>query len=282
VECSSNAGNQNNGEDDEDLTPPLGRGTTAGGGDDDGYDSSSSSGTSSSESSVHSHRSIHKLKTVKKIKKRLNHGKKPTQQQWEMTTGIVRPKTSSKISKWVKGIKIDAPESLNSGDKKWQDSKYLDTWVNAIQTWLSMKGIRLESKEALDFIGFKLQGSALTTYNHHLSKEKDKASFFSFILVLREFLIPPTSKDLQCKEWEAASLYKDGRHIDINTFTNWLEDLQIKLIDKDRNQCNLEEVKSRKFLNHLPDYTETTLVPQILDSWTFNDLVQKVESYKAT
>jgi len=56
-----------------------------------------------------------------------------------------------------------------------------------------MKGIRLESKEALDFIGFKLQGSALTTYNHHLIKEKDKAYFFSFMLVLRKFLIPSTS-----------------------------------------------------------------------------------------
>jgi len=88
----------------------------------------------------------------------------------------------------MKGIKIDAPENLNSGDKKWRDSQYLDTWVNAIQRWLSMKGISLESKEALDFIGFKLQGSALTTYNLHLIKGKDKASFFSFMLVLREFL----------------------------------------------------------------------------------------------
>jgi len=56
-----------------------------------------------------------------------------------------------------------------------------------------MKGIRLESKEALGFIGFKLQGSALTTYKHDLIKEKDKASWNSFMLVLREFLIPSTS-----------------------------------------------------------------------------------------
>jgi len=55
----------------------------------------------------------------------------------------------------------------------------------------------------------------------------------------------------------------------------------IKLIDKDGNQCISEEVKHRKFLNHLPDYMETTLVPQILDSWTFNDLVKKAESYEA-
>jgi len=36
-----------------------------------------------------------------------------------MTTGIVTPETSSKIIKWMKGIKIDASENLNSGDKKW-------------------------------------------------------------------------------------------------------------------------------------------------------------------
>jgi len=67
----------------------------------------------------------------------------------------------------------------------------------------------------------------------------------------------------------------------IKTFANWLEELQIKLIDKDGNQCISEEVKRRKFLNHLLDYMETTLVPQIHDSWTFNDLVKKAESYEA-
>jgi len=67
----------------------------------------------------------------------------------------------------------------------------------------------------------------------------------------------------------------------IKTFTNWLEELQIKLIDKDGNQCISEEVKHRKFLNHLLDYMEITLVLQILDSWTFNDLVKKAEAYKA-
>jgi len=94
-----------------------------------------------------------------------------------------------------------------------------------------MKGIKLESKEALDFIGFKRQGSALTTYNPLLIKEKDKASCFSFMLVLQDFLIPTTSKDLLWKEWEAASPHKDGRHMGIKTFANWLKELQIKLID---------------------------------------------------
>jgi len=97
--------------------------------------------------------------------------------------------------------------------------------------------------------------------------------------VLREFLIPSTSKDLLWKEWEAASPHKEGQHMVIKTFPNWLEELQIKLIDKDGNQCISEEVKRRKFLKDQPDFIETTLVPQILDSWTFNDLAKKAESY---
>ena len=224
VKRISNTGNLNNGEDDEDQSPPLGRDTTAGGGDNDRYDSSSSSGSSSSGLLVHSHRRLSKpKKKVKKIKKRTDRGKTPEQQQWETTTGIVTPETSSKMSKRIEGIKSNAPENLNSGDKKLRDAQYLDTWVNATQRWLSMKGIRLESKETLDFIGFKLQGSALTTYNHHLIKEKDKASFLSFMLVHLEFLIPSTSKDLLWKEWEAATPHKDGRHMGIKTFANWLE-----------------------------------------------------------
>ena len=67
----------------------------------------------------------------------------------------------------------------------------------------------------------------------------------------------------------------------IKTFANWLEELQIKLIDKDEYQCISEEVKCRKFLYHLLNYMETTLVPQILDSWTFNNLAKKVESFEA-
>ena len=64
IEHTSNTGNANNGEDEEDLSPPLGLGTTAGRGDDERYDSSSSSDSSSSGSLVHSQRSIRKLKKV--------------------------------------------------------------------------------------------------------------------------------------------------------------------------------------------------------------------------
>jgi len=136
-------------------------------------------------------------------------------------TGIVTPETSSKLCKWMKGIKVDTLGNLNSGDKKCRDSQYLDTWVNSIQRWLSMNGIRLESKEGLDFMGIKLQSSILTTYNYHVIKEKEKVCFFSFMLVLREFLLPSTRKDLLWKEWEAASVYKDGRQLGIKTFANW-------------------------------------------------------------
>jgi len=123
VERTSDTGNPNNGGDDNDQTAPLGRGPTAGGGDSDGYNSSSSSGSSISGSSVHSHRSIRKPKKIKKIKKRTDHGKTPEQQQWETMTGIVILETSSKMSKLMKGIKIDAPENINSRDKKWSSAK---------------------------------------------------------------------------------------------------------------------------------------------------------------
>jgi len=61
-----------------------------------------------------------------------------------MTTEIVTPETSSKMSKQMKGIKIDGTENFKTRDKKWQDLQYLDTWVNGIRRYLSMKGIRLE------------------------------------------------------------------------------------------------------------------------------------------
>jgi len=103
VERTSDTGNPNNGEDDEDLTPALGWGTAAGGGDDDRYDSSSCRGSSSSGSSFHSHRSICKAKKVK-IKKRTYPSKTPEQPEWEIMTGIVTPERSSKMSKGMKGM----------------------------------------------------------------------------------------------------------------------------------------------------------------------------------
>jgi len=48
VEHSSDSGNANNGEHDDELSPPLGRGTIAGGGEGDGDDTSASSDDSSS------------------------------------------------------------------------------------------------------------------------------------------------------------------------------------------------------------------------------------------
>ena len=80
VEHTSNPSNANNVEDNNDLTPPLERGTTADGGDDDEDDSSSSSGDYNSGSSVHSQRCIRKTKKVKKIKKQTDHGKRLEQQ----------------------------------------------------------------------------------------------------------------------------------------------------------------------------------------------------------
>ena len=121
-----------------------------------------------------------------------------------------------------------------------------------------IKGIDLNSAEALEVIGYKLKGSALTTYNHFRRDKGKTATFFSFMLVLRDFLISSTSKDLLRKKWETANPYNEGRHVGIKKFSNWLTEMQLKLIGKERKQRISEEVKRRKFLNHLPQYMEAT------------------------
>jgi hypothetical protein len=244
--------------------------------DDSGSDSSSDS-ESSSASSV---KSI--LRPRRQNVLRGQRAKSVEQEQWESTTGISIPEGQKKLSKQLKGIKIEAPENLDSSEKKWTDSQYLDEWVNAVQRWLVIKGIDLDSAEALEVVGFKLKGSALTTYNHFRREKGKDATFFSFMLVLRDFLIPSTSKDLLWKRWETANPYNEGRHMGIKKFSNWLTEMQLKLIDKQGKQSISEEVKRRKFLNHLPPYMEATLIPQIKEDWTYEYLVQQAESYEAS
>ena len=184
--------------------------------------------------------------------------------------------------KLLKGIKIEAPENLDSSERKWTESQYLDEWVNAVQCWLVIKGIDLDSAEALEVVGFKLKGSALTTYNHFIRYKGKTATFFSFMLVLRDFLIPFTSKDLLWKRWEMANPYNKERHVGIKTFSNWLTEMQLKLIDKQGKQSISEKVKRRKFLNHLLQYMEATLIPQIKKYRTYEYLVQQAEFYEAS
>ena len=112
-----------------------------------------------------------------------------------MTTGITILPGQRKLSQQIKGIKIEAPETLDWSERKWTDSEYLDEWVNAIQPWLVIKGIDSDSAEAVEVVGFKLKGRALTTNNHFRRDKGKTAIFFSLMLVLHDFLIPSTSKD---------------------------------------------------------------------------------------
>ena len=93
--------------------------------------------------------------------------------------------------------------------------------------------------------------------------------------------MPSTSKDKLWKEWETGTIYKDVWTQEMHEFSNWINEMQIKLIDKDGNQCISNEVKRRKLLNNLPPYMEETLMPQIKDDWTYEDIVEKAESYEA-
>ena len=68
----------------------------------------------------------------------------------------------------------------------------------------------------------------------------------------------------------------------IKKFSNWLTEMQLKLIDKQGKLSISEEVKRSKFLNHLQQYMDATLIPQIKEDWTYQYLVQQGESYKAS
>ena len=102
------------------------------------------------------------------------------------------------------------------------DSQYLDDWVNAVQRWLVIKGIDLDSLEALEVVGFKLKGSDLTTYNHSTIVKDKTATSLIRMLVLHDFLIPSTSEDVLWKRLETANPYNEGKDIGIKKFSNWL------------------------------------------------------------
>ena len=114
-----------------------------------------------------------------------------------------------------------------------------------------IKGIDLYSAEALEVVGLKLKVRALTTFNNCRRDKGKTATFFSFMLVLRDFLIPSTSKYLLWNQWETSNHYKEGRHRGIKKFSDWLPEMQLKLIDTQGKQSISEEVKSSKFSKHL-------------------------------
>ena len=96
----------------------------------------------------------------------------------------------------------------------------------------------MDISEALEVVGFKHKKISLTTYNH-FRRDKDKtATFFSCMLVRWNFLILSTSKDLLWKRWEAANPYNEGRHMGIKKFSNWLTEIQLKLIDQQGNKAS--------------------------------------------
>ena len=270
-------GDKDSGDNDTSEDRNNQHGLRTGGNDpeDSGSDTSSNSGSSSTSS-------VNSILRPHNNNQQGERAKSVEQEHWESTTGILILLGQKRLLKHLKGIKIEAPENLYRSEKKWTDSQYLDAWVNAVQCWLVIKGIDLDSAEALEVVGFKFKGRTLTTYNHFRRDKGKNATFFSFMLVLRDFLISSTSKDLLWKRWETANPYNEGRHMVIKMFSNWLTEIQLKLINKQGKQRISEEVKRSKFLNHLPQYMEATLIPQIKEDWTYMYLVQQVESYEAS
>ena len=109
------------------------------------------------------------------------------------------PAGQKKLSKQLKGINITAPKNLDSSKREWMDLQYLHGWANAVQHCLVIKVIDLDSKEALEIVGFQLKKKAMTTNNHFRRDKGKSATYFSIILVLLDFLIPSICKDLLLK-----------------------------------------------------------------------------------
>ena len=139
----------------------------------------------------------------------------------------------------------------------------------------------MDSAEALEVARCKLKGGALTTYNNFRRAKGKSTTFFSFMIVLRNFLSPFTSEDLLWKRWQTANPYNKGRHMGIKKFFNCLREMQWNLIGKQGKQHISEEVKRRKFLNHLPQYMEATLIPPIKEHRAYEYLVPQAECYEA-
>jgi len=81
-----------------------------------------------------------------------------------------------------------------------------------MKRWITIKGIDLNSKDALTVTRLKMQGSALTPYNYFPRQHTTPTlhTFFKFILALWQFLGPSTSKANLRNRWDKGSIYKDG------------------------------------------------------------------------
>jgi len=66
----------------------------------------------------------------------------------------------------------------------------------------------------------------------------------------------------------------------VHEFSNWVHEMQIKLIDKHGKQSISDKVKRQKLLNNLPPYMEQSLKPQIKDDWTYERIVEAAEGYE--
>ena len=86
--------------------------------------------------------------------------KSTEEQEWESLSGVNALRTTTKISKALKGLKLDPPETLYVDDNKWKNLERFDRWVNALQRFLIFNDIDLNDRSALEFVGFKASNIA--------------------------------------------------------------------------------------------------------------------------
>ena len=204
-------------------------------------------------------------------------GKSPNQKEWETVTGLVsKPRGKVGKTKSRKLTSIAQPEKVTGG-KKWTDPDKLDGWAMEVKKWMEWQDIDLYSEVALELVGFLVGGQATVIYNQYLRNNPIVGDFFGFLLHLRKELVLSNSRDKLWFAWEGSTQMKNGEIRDVNTFSRELNDLQMKIIDSQRNQAISDDVKKFKFYSGLQLQIREKIRPFI--SWTidYTEIVQKAE-----
>ena len=171
---------------------------------------------------------------------------------------------------------------MNGLDKTWRDAQKFDGWTQRMETYISFNGINLNTKKALIVVEFRLEEQILVVFNQ-LKREALVKDFYIFMVYLRKHTIPSTSTDSLQKKWDKASLTNNkGNSIGVYAFARVLDDLQIRLRNKQGEITIFDEVKIRKFINTILDYMQREIKPRLAErKYTYEEIIRLVESEEA-
>lgn len=93
-------------------------------------------------------------------------------------------------------------------------------------------------------------------------------------------MIPFVTTDALGQSWYDSTVYKDGRNIGVYRYASLFNKLHGKLIDKDGISTIGNEVKKRKFINHIPQAIHNYMPSYLHDEMRFPDIIKMAEEYE--